>query len=107
MNARRLERQSEHQFRSAEFRSRQYCLVASAAWCIALFIACDYWLFVALAALMLQTATDEARRYRRTGCRFQTRRSIWKGTTAIDAAQRPLLGGWQYPFAQSPERKRI
>jgi hypothetical protein len=95
MNIRRF----EHDCRRREFRSRQHMLAAAGAWVLVLHVATGAALFLILAVLFFQTAADEARRYRRTGCSLQTRRSIWKGSAPIDRANRSLLGAWRYPWS--------
>lgn len=96
---RRAIRRGDHEFKRREFRHRQQMLGGGALLYVVLYALTGNPVVVGLAALFLQVATDEARRFRRTGTTLQTRRSIWKGTTPIDVASRRLLDGWTYPGA--------
>lgn len=97
LRLRKIQRDFEHDFRRREFRHRQWTLALCGFFQIVLLVITMHPVPAGLAAMFFQVAADEARRYRRTGCTLQTRRSIWKGSTPIDAASRRLLNGWTYP----------
>ena len=79
--------------RISDFRRHQLTLALSAA--TLLFGASFSEWLLAPAMLVLQAGWIETLRFRRTGCKFMTRRSIWIGATPVDENSRHLLNGWQ------------
>ena len=92
-SGRRLERLADHWLAIAEFKNHEVTLAAAAT----VFLAgalISTWLLVP-AALCIQAGATYALRFKRTGCRFMTRRSLWIGATPADVASRHLLGDWK------------
>lgn len=92
MNARRLQRLDDHRLRLSDFRSHQIGLAATAALLLAGSLVSP-WL-IPPAVMCIQAGAVYALRFRRTGCKFMTRRSIWIGATPVDERCRYLLCGW-------------
>lgn len=94
----RLLHKMDHDWRRSAFRWRQFELVAGAAIMAGGFALHRYQWALAVAVLMVQTATDEALRYRRTGHNHQTKRSIVRGSCPIDKACQQKLPRdcWDY-----------
>lgn len=94
-------RRLDKQARRAEFRLRQAVLAATAVAQMALWLACDEPLFLAIAMLVIKTGSVEALRFRRAGTVHQTRRTVWRGSTPEDVRARWLLQGWR-PWNAQP-----
>lgn len=82
----------DHEEAIKEFRVHQATLAGTAL----IFLVGAAWSawMAAPALLCPQAGWVYALRFRRTGCIFMTRRSIWIGATPVDVAARPLLNGW-------------
>jgi hypothetical protein len=104
ITARQWIRQTRKEGLRREFRSRQFCLAASAAVQMLAGMLTGYHLLIALGVLLIQAGSVEALRFRKCGTMLQTKRAIWRGSTPHDARFRHLLGEWQPFLGQSIDR---
>jgi hypothetical protein len=92
LTAKRRMRLANHQWSVREFLGHQATLAAS-AFVLLLGSLASEWMLVP-AMLCIQAGSVYALRFRRTGCKFMTRRSIWIGATPVDEQCGHLLDGW-------------
>lgn len=88
----RLNHSYRNQYRKSEFSGRQISLVATAAWWIVMWTLTGWTGLLALSVLFLTLSRDECLRFKTTGRYWQTRRSMWTGSTPHDEANRRLAG---------------